>query len=281
MKTIAVIGTGIMGSGIAANFLKNGYPVFVYNRSAEKLQPLIQQGAKSASSPRQAAESSDIVFEVTASDESSRSVWLGEEGILAGASKNSVLVASGTFSAAWVDELAKISEAKGFVFFDIPLTGGRTGAESGELVLLAGGDKSKLEELMPDLKAISKEVIYFGKSGSGARYKLLLNQLQAIHLAAFSEVMKIAEKAGLNREAVGRALASLPGGTATNLAFRYYKNVPKDPNFAVKWIKKDLDYAQQLGEGTDTLFLEAALNKFQEAESKGLSDSDWTSVSEL
>ena len=81
-KTIGVIGVGIMGEGIAANYLKKGYNV-VWNRSKDKLKRLIAKGAIPSDSPKEATSKSDIIFEVTANDESSRSVWLGEDGILA------------------------------------------------------------------------------------------------------------------------------------------------------------------------------------------------------
>ena len=105
MKKIAIIGTGIMGNGIAANFLKHGYQVVLWNRSPEKLAGLIAQGGVAASSPKEAVEQADIVFEVTANDESSRAVWLGENGILAGSHSGSTLIASGTFSIVWINEL--------------------------------------------------------------------------------------------------------------------------------------------------------------------------------
>src|SRR3989338_5181708 len=95
MKKIAVIGKGIMGHGMAANFLKHGFEVTVWNRDSEKLKPFIKKGAIAVDTPRKAASKADIIFEVTASDESSRKVWLGNEGILAGARPGGGLIASG------------------------------------------------------------------------------------------------------------------------------------------------------------------------------------------
>ena len=177
MKTIAVIGTGIMGAGIAANFLKRGFKVVVWNRDDEKLKPFIKKGAVAAKTPREAVSKADIIFEVTASDESSRKVWLGNEGILAGASKGTVLIASGTFSVTWIDELARLCEVQKLTFFDMPLTGGRKGTEDGTLILLVGGNKAKFQKLKPVLNAISERTVYFGKVGSGTRFKLILNSL--------------------------------------------------------------------------------------------------------
>src|SRR3989338_9242957 len=132
MKKIAVIGTGIMGHGMAANFLKHGFEVTVWNRDKKKLKFLIQKGAIAADTPREAAAKADIVFEVTANDESSRSVWLGDDGILSGAHKNITLIVSCTFSVSWIEELARVCADRKITFFDMPLTGGRGGAEAGD-----------------------------------------------------------------------------------------------------------------------------------------------------
>jgi len=139
MKTIAVIGTGIMGSGIASNFLKQGFRVYVWNRDSQKLGSLIAQGAVALDTPRQGADLAEIIFEVTANDESSRSVWTSEDGILSGAKADSILISCATISVEWVDELSKLCRDKNYTFFDMPMTGGRVGAESGNLVLLVGG----------------------------------------------------------------------------------------------------------------------------------------------
>lgn len=278
IKNIAVIGTGIMGSGIAMNFLINGYKVFVWNRNKEKIKPLIQKGAIEAASPLEAASKADIIFEVTANDESSKNVWLSPAGIFAGAKKGSILITSATLSVSWIDELGKIAKDNGFTFFDMPLTGSRAGAETGTLVLLVGGNSEELEKLKPDLKAISQQIMYFGKVGSGMRYKLILNMLQAIHWAGLSEALKVAERCGLDLKVVGDALSERPGGTATNLAWKGYQNPPEKTNFSVQWITKDLEYTRELADGLGLPLLEDTLNKFKNALTKGMGEKDWTLV---
>ena len=177
MKSVAIIGTGIMGSGMAVNFLKQGHRVFVWNRTKSKLKPLISLGASAVSSPKEAAVKAEIVFDVTANDRSSQSVWLGSRGILAGAGYKKYLIASGTFSANWIDKLAKICQQKKLTFFDMPMTGGRIGAETGAMILLVGGSQQKLKTIYKDLSSIAKKIAYFGKGGSGIRFKLVLNMI--------------------------------------------------------------------------------------------------------
>jgi len=266
-----------MGAGMATNYLKHGYEVRVWNRSPERLGPLIAAGAIAVATPKEAAEKSDIVFDVTANDESSRTVWLEGDGILAGAQKGSVLIASGTFSIPWTDELAAECAKRGYTHFDIPLTGSRMGAEGGTMILLAGGDKKCFADLEPDLKPISQKVYYFGKNGSGMRFKLILNMLQAIHVAGLGEALRIATASGMDVQAVGAALAERPGGVITNLAWSAYQNPPQQTNFAVKWIDKDLHYAQDFSGALPTPLLDGVTKHFDDALERGLAEKDWTS----
>jgi 3-hydroxyisobutyrate dehydrogenase-like beta-hydroxyacid dehydrogenase len=283
MKTIAIIGTGIMGSGMAANYLKKGYPVVVWNRSPDKLDPLLALGARRDITPRQAAAEADIIFEITADDESSRAVWLGDDGILAGivASKASekFLIASGTFSVNWIDELAGLCVSRKLTFLDIPVTGGRSGAEGGTLTLLAGGYEEALNRLKPDLAPISEKMFRFGPPGSGARFKLLLNFLYAVHLSAFGEAMKIARQAGLDEKSVGEFFVKeRPGGTTTKLAWDMYGKQPDPINFSMQWMEKDLRYGNELAGGLDVKLLNATLAKFKKALDEGRGDEDWTTI---
>lgn len=281
MKKIGVVGTGIMGAGIAANYLKAGHEVFVWNRNPNKLKPLIDGGAVAVATPKEVAKKAEMVFEVTATDESSRAAWLGADGILEGALPTTILISCGTLSVEWVEELAGVTREKAITYFDMPLTGSRAGAESGALVMLVGGDEGRLNEIRHELEPISQEVIYFGSAGAGTRYKLLLNALQAIHVLALGEVLKIAKEKGMDVAKVGSALAERPGGTATKLAWRDYQKAPERVNFSIQWIAKDLAYAKKFANGEQTPLLDDALAKLEEAIAKGLGEEDWTRANKL
>lgn len=281
MRKVGIIGLGIMGNGMAENFLENGHEVFVWNRTKEKADQLVEKGAIFSNSPEELTQSAEVIFEITADDQSSKDVWLGDNGILAGADKDKVLVASGTLSIKWVDELAKISQDKGFKFLDIPVTGSRPGAESGNLVMLVGGDEKVLKNIQKDLESISSKVYYFGSVGSGVRFKLILNSLYAIHGAAFGEMLKIAEKAGLDIKKVGDALSEHPGGTTTNLAWKNFQQAPIPINFAMKWINKDINYAKEMAGSAETKILDEVIEKFKKAVEDGHGEEDWTNINKL
>ena len=161
------------------------------------------------------------------------------------------------------------------------MTGGRMAVEAGKLTFLVGGNELKLKKLEPDLKAISEKVVYFGKTGSGMRYKLLLNMLQAIHIAGFGEVMKVAKKSGLDISKVGNALAERPGGIITNLAWKGYQKAPRPINFSIAWISKDLGYAKKLGKTINTPLLDDVIKKYTQVISKKMANGDWTEINRI
>ena len=231
--------------------------------------------------PKEATQKADLVFEVTANDKSSQKVWLDKQGILAGADKKKTLITCATLSVKWVDKLAHLCSRRGLTFFDMPMTGGRIGAETGNLTLLVGGNKQKLETLKKDLKAIAGTVTFFGPAGSGARFKLILNTLQAIYIQGLGEALKIAKKVGLDLKAVGDSLSVRPGGIVTAMGWRDYQKVPRPINFSIEWITKDLTYAKKMASSLKTPFLDQALKKYRLAMKKGLSQRDWTEVNKI
>jgi len=205
---------------------------------------------------------------------------LGDGGILAAAAPDKILVASSTLSVAWIDELAKTCQENEYQFFDMPLTGGRVGAETGNMTMLVGGDKQTLEKLKPTLEPIAGTIFHFGPAGHGTRYKLLLNMLQGIHMTAYGEVMKMAEAANMNIAAVSEALVHRPGGVITGIARDSYHNQPDPITFSVEWITKDLAYAKQFAGEVQTPLLEAAHATFKQHLDNGQADQDWSSVNE-
>jgi 3-hydroxyisobutyrate dehydrogenase len=281
MTDVAVLGLGIMGHAMARNFLDGGHAVTVWNRSPGKGDDLVADGAVAASTPAEAAAGTDLVFEVTADDASSRTVWLDpDDGILAGARPGAVLVASATLSPGWVHELGDVCAVRGHTFFDMPLTGGRVGAEAGELVMLVGGDRRALAELEPTLDAIAKDVKHFGPVGAGTRFKLILNALQAVHLAGFGEAMRLAAAAGLDTEAVGAALVERPGGIVTEMAQAAYPQRPERVSFPLRWAFKDLNYAVDMAGNVPHPLLAATRDLFERTVDAGHGPDDWTAVNE-
>lgn len=281
MKKIGIVGLGIMGRGMASNFLKKGHAVFVWNRTKAVGKGLIAQGAVQCQTPAELTAQSDVVFEVTANDVSSRQVWQGKDGILAGATNSKVLIASATLSTTWIDELASLCQKQNFQFMDIALTGGRVGAETGSLTLLVGGESTTLEVISPALKAIATKVLHFGPVGHGMRYKLILNFLQAVHIIGFGQAMKIAQTHKMDLVKVADALVDRPGGTITTIAKNAYFAKPDPTTFSIEWITKDLSYAKQFAQNMNLSLLDQVLAEYQKAVNKNLGQEDWASINTL
>jgi len=286
-KRIGIIGAGIMAKGIAQNFLKNGHEVHVWNRTKENVEAELNAGVKWEETPKEVAVAANIIIECVSDDAASRQVWTDvETGILAGAGNEKVLIASSSLSLGWTDELAGLCKDQGFNFLDMPLTGSRAGAEGGTLKLLVGGDAAVLGSIREELGAISDKIYYFGPAGSGMRFKLVLNSLIGIHVNAAAQAVELARRAGLDVAHVQEALFDANMGPASPSTAMLFKNMdmPADQvNFAVKWVKKDLGYAQDMAKqyGIDFDLLNDTQADYAKAEAEGLGEQDLTKIIKL
>jgi 3-hydroxyisobutyrate dehydrogenase len=284
MKRIGIIGGGIMAKGMARNFIDKGYSLTLWNRTRAHVADLIDAGADWAESPKEVAATSDILIECVTDDEASRKVWTDPEtGILAGARPDGIYAASSSLSLEWTDELSKLCEEKNVQFLDMPLTGSRVGAEGGMLRLLVGGDETTLDSIRDELAAIAEKIYYFGPSGSGMRFKLILNTLIGIHTNAAAQAYVLAQKIGLDVKTVHYALFDGSMGPASPTTNAFFMNVdmPEDQvNFALQWIEKDLRYAQSMAKqyGVDFDLLNDTQRDFMKAKEAGLGEQDQVKI---
>src|SRR5260370_28291056 len=138
---------------MAANLLKAGFSLSVYNRTAAKAQALIGAGARFAARPAEAAKDTSVIISMLSDDAASREVWLSSKGALEAAEEGAILIESSTVSPAWIVELADAASRRGINLLDSPVTGSRTPAEAGQLSFLVGGSDAALEKVAPVLKA--------------------------------------------------------------------------------------------------------------------------------
>jgi len=282
-ENVAILGLGTMGSGMAANLLKAGFPLSVYNRTRTKAQPLIDAGARSASTPAEAVKDASVIISMLADDTASREVWLGENGALAAAKKTAILVESSTVSPAWIAELAKQAEQRGLDLLDAPVTGSRAQAEAGQLSFLVGGKDTTLEAATPVLQAMSKEIVHLGPIGSGAKMKLINNFLCGVQVASFAEGLIWIERSGLDREkALSILKAGAPGSPLLGAISARMVSQNYTVNFLLKLMTKDLLYAQNEAElsNVDLKTAEVARSLFAAAIDQGFGDQDMSSVIE-
>lgn len=278
---IGIVGLGIMGSGMANNFLKKGYSIFVWNRTRSASTQFVSKRTTLCASPKEVAQQSDIVFEITANDQSSQRVWMGTKGILAGAKSKTILIASATLSVEWIDALVDVCKKRKLIFLDIALTGGRIGAETGTLSLLCGGKEKVLKKIQPILRAIATKIFHFGLEGHGMRYKLILNFLQAVHVIGFGQAMKIAKSYNMNLHTVSEALADRPGGVVTSIARKMYFEDPSATTFSIEWMAKDLGYAKKMAKNLNVNLLDTVLLEYKKAIKNGFAQKDWARINIL
>lgn len=281
---VAILGLGIMGSGMANRLISAGLPLTVYNRNREKCIPFANAGAFVASSARDAASRSQIVLSMVGDDAASREIWLGENGALRGASPGSILIESSTLSTNWIAELASKASEHGCRFLDAPVTGTKPHAASGELVFLIGGSSKTVDAARPVFSVLGREVLHLGPVGSGTLMKLINNFVCGVQAASFAEALTMIDAGGLNRsKAVSILTGGAPGsGIVKRMADRIASN-DYSPNFALHWMAKDLSYALQnaADKSVGLQTAAAALSVFQQAIAEGHGDEDFSAVSKL
>jgi 3-hydroxyisobutyrate dehydrogenase len=295
MTHVTVLGLGIMGSGIAHNILKAGYPLTVYNRTQEKAAALIEAGAQWADTPALAAQHAEVVISMVGDDIASRAMWLGANGAFATMQPHAgrlpagrlpaIAVECSTLSLEWIREWHAEAQQHGVKAIEAPVSGSKLAAESGTLALLVGGEADVLAKARPVLATFSNNIVHFGPTTSGTLYKLINNLQGAIHLLALSEGLVMAERAGLNMNAVlegvlsGAASSPMVKGKAARVIDRDYEDV----HFTIKWMYKDLTYALRAADelGVPAPLAAAAREVYKMALQNGLGNLDIAAVSEV
>lgn len=279
---IAFLGAGAMGLGMAGRLLGAGNEVTVYNRTRAKAEPLAAAGAAIAACPREATQGADAVFAMVGDDEASAAVWEGPDGALAAdCADNAFAIECSTLSHDWVLELSQRVAGRGLRYLDCPVTGLPVKAEAGGLTLLVGAAEPDLIAARSLLEPLCVDIIHFGPVGSGTAYKLLVNLMGAVQIAAAAEGLLIAEKAGLDpkqvADALGRGSAASP-----QVVLNSRQMVENDPtvSFAAKWRLKDTRYGLELARklGQDAKLGQAAFEAFQRLIDQGLADENESRV---
>jgi 3-hydroxyisobutyrate dehydrogenase len=278
---VAIIGLGIMGSGMAGRLLSAGFPVSMYNRNRAKAAPFAGAGATVAGSPREAASKAEVIISMVSDDLASRGVWLGDQGALAGASRGAVLIECSTLTVGWIKELAAAAAQRGCELLDAPVTGTKPHAASGELSFLIGGSDAALATAKPVLAVMGREFIHLGPTGSGALMKLINNFMCGVQAASLAEAESMIAAGGLDlKQALAILTQGAPGsGLVQRAAARAFAN-DFTPNFPLHLMAKDLGYAidQASSFGQNLQTASSALAIFKDAIAKGYGDQDFSAV---
>jgi 3-hydroxyisobutyrate dehydrogenase len=285
MNRIAVLGLGIMGSGIARNLLGKGFPVVVWNRTPARAEPFRALGAEAAESPADAARGAEVVIDVVTDVEASREVWTGARGALAAMSPSAAAVECATLSVHWIRELDALARERKLAFLDCPMTGSKQGAEKGTLTLLVGADETELARVRPVLEAFSQRIFRFGPPGAGTAYKLVNNLMLAAQTLVTGEAIALVERHGINPAAAAEAIRA--GAMASPIVRAKLPEILardySDTQFALRWMLKDLRYGLEYAaeQGLRLPAAERICELFAEAEARGWGGLDYAAVADL
>jgi 3-hydroxyisobutyrate dehydrogenase len=244
MTHITFLGLGAMGSRMAANLIKAGHSLTVWNRDAKKADTLIALGAKLAGSPKAAASSADIVISMVRDDEASHKIWADKDtGAFAGMRKGALAIECSTLTTAHVKKLAETAAATGLRFIDAPLAGSRPQAEAAQLIFFAGGKAEDIAEAEPVLKNMGSAVHHAGDIGIGATVKLMVNALFGIQLAAMGELIGFAKKSGIDAAKAVEIMGTTPVvSPAAKVAAGAMLAGNFAPMFPIELVAKDFGY---------------------------------------
>ncbi|MEE9257863.1 MAG: 2-hydroxy-3-oxopropionate reductase [bacterium] len=248
-RSLAFIGTGIMGRPMVLNLLKAGNSVAVYNRSKPSLDELGKAGADVCGGSAEAASKADVIITCLPDSPDVEAVALGPGGILDGAKEGALYIDMSTISPAVSKKVAGALGEKKVRMLDAPVSGGDVGAREGTLSIMVGGAPADFEEAVPVFEAMGKTIVHVGENIGDGGYVKIANQIMVgLHIAAMSEALVLGSKAGVDP---GKMIAALSGGLAQSRVLDLRgPNLVKGEfpaGFRIRLHRKDLRLAMEAG----------------------------------
>ncbi|HEX4608545.1 MAG TPA: NAD(P)-dependent oxidoreductase [Urbifossiella sp.] len=241
---IGWIGTGVMGRWMCQHAMTKGYAATVYNRSKDKLQPLVEAGAKAADTPKAVAQAADIVFAIVGFPADVREVFLGAEGALAGSTPGTILVDMTTSDPSLAKEIHAAAKAKGVHALDAPVSGGDVGAKNAALSIMIGGEPGVVAAVRPVFEAMGKTIVHQGGPGAGQHTKMVNQILISSNMIAVCEGLLYGYKAGLDLETVFKSVSvGAAGSKALEVLGPRMLARNFEPGFYVEHFIKDMGIA--------------------------------------
>ncbi|MDN4525039.1 2-hydroxy-3-oxopropionate reductase [Fictibacillus fluitans] len=213
-QKVGFIGLGIMGKPMSLNLINAGYSLTVFDLNLESVNAVVSAGAASAGSPKEVAEQSDVIITMLPASTHVQQVVLGENGVLEGAKEGAVIIDMSSITPDVARELAKQAEKQGVEMLDAPVSGGEPKAIDGTLAIMAGGKEDVFESVQPVLSGMGKDITLVGGNGCGVTAKLANQIIVNLNIAAMSEALVLAAKAGIDVEKMYKAIRGGLAGSA-------------------------------------------------------------------
>lgn len=239
---IGFIGLGIMGKPMSKNMLKAGYDLVVLDVNKASVDEVVSAGAQTAPSPKAVAEQADVIITMLPNSPHVKQVVLGENGIIEGAKAGAVVIDMSSIAPLVSRQIAEKLAEKGIEMLDAPVSGGEPKAIEGTLSVMVGGKKEVFDKCYDVMKSMAGSVVLTGEVGAGNVTKLANQVVVALNIAAMSEALVLATKAGVNPELVYEAIkGGLAGSTVLNAKAPLVMDRKFDPGFRINLHIKDLN----------------------------------------
>ncbi|XP_073713252.1 cytokine-like nuclear factor N-PAC isoform X5 [Misgurnus anguillicaudatus] len=281
-KRIGFLGLGLMGSGVVSNLLKMGHVVTVWNRTAEKCDLFIQEGARLGRTPAEVVSMCDITFSCVSDPKAARDLVLGPSGVLQGIRPGKCYVEMSTVDPETITELAQVITSRGGRFLEAPVSGSQQLSNDGMLVIVAAGERSVYEDCSSCFQAMGKTSFFIaGEAGNAARMMLILNMVQGSFMATIAEGLTLAQATGQSQQTFLDILCQ--GQMASTFVDQKCQNILQGnfkPDYYLKHIQKDLRLAISMGDSVNhpTPMAAAANEVYKRAKALDQSDNDMSAV---
>jgi 3-hydroxyisobutyrate dehydrogenase-like beta-hydroxyacid dehydrogenase len=279
-ETVGFIGLGMMGLPMAANIVKKGHALVVYDIQTQKVNEMCELGARAASGPADVARQASVVVSMVDTTAQAEEVILGPGGLIEGAHAGDLIISMSTIDPVMLRAThAKLAD-RGVGFVDAPVSGMQKGAIAGKLKAYVGGTPDDLEKARPVLETMTAEIHRFGSIGQGTTMKLINNLLCQVGWVVASEALVLGTKAGLDPRQMVEALLK---ATGNSVALEYLAPRVLERNFdgiRLDIIFKDIELQTQLAKSLKTpmLMTTVAQQVFEMARAAGLGDEDGVAV---
>jgi len=277
---VGFVGLGVMGGSMAANLVRAGHTVTVYNRTRARCEPLRALGAMVAESPRGAAEGQDAVVTIVTDDAALHAVCEGPDGVLAGLPATALLIDMSTVAPSTARVLAEAATAQGAAFLDAPVTGGDVGARDATLTIMVGGQDDDFDRAEPLLRAMGRHIVHVGDVGQGQTMKLVANLVSGMTLMVAGEGIALGVRLGLPLDLLDEVL---PYSSAQSFEVRKLLDRLGEqnwqPGFSVANRLKDLRLAVEMAAaaGVRLPLAPGALDLYRQHAQAGAADLDESS----
>ncbi len=278
---IAFIGLGIMGSRMAANLQKSGFYLILHNRTRDKANLLLANGATWADTPAGAARQADLLLTMLSTPEAVTETAMGENGFLSQLKPGAIWVDCTTVNPSFSCHMAALAQARGVQFVDAPVGGSKDPAEKGQLLFFVGGRPEDVAVCQPLFSVMGRQTFHLGDIGMGASMKMVFNSIMGASMLVFCEAMALGQSLGLSQKTLLDTLSTTPiMAPFITPKKAKFESGQYDVEFPLQWLRKDLHLATTSAyeQNLPLPLLNAAKEVYTQAMRAGFSGEDYSAI---